>query len=411
MCYLILMLSIAIPPIGIIGGLYGLYKNFQNWRIFVFCIALGIASVAYCYYPKGDPDLVRYIEYITSLRGVSLADALTYGFRGETNTFMFSAFCWLAAQINDPHIIPALSSFFVYFCGMNVACKLSEDLDINRGVTLTYILFILLSLNAYSIFNNVRNIFAFTIISYAFFRDVYLHKRNALTIILYIFPVFIHQSAVLLILVRLVLFIVPKMRKAMLIVVLFLKPIIHIAYGVAIKFSSGNVIISLIKTLIIRAEVYYNDTSSSWGLYIQNILSFKVERVLNIGFTVIIGMLILYLTRKERTGKTRIEKKTLVLMDYSYVLCILTISCWPMLSPTYWRFYSVAVLFSAVVFYTVSKNGNQNSVLLSRAILLVIPFQVLLSVVRLSNSDLTALLLKPFVSSPVIVLGKALFAL
>lgn len=411
MKYLLLIISILVPPLGIPSGLLGLCHNFRHWKICVFCIALGIASIAYCYYPKGDPDIIRYIEFIDSLGGISLSQAFLNSVKGESNTYVFTFFCWIAARIHDPHIIPAISTFFVYYLGMFVTCQIGEDNGIKKYTVIAYILFIILSLNLYSIINNVRNVFAFTVTSYAVFRDVYLKKRNLSTLILYVFPVFIHQSAILIILLRLSFSFATKIRFVMMFLIGFINYIASALNKMLQNINSSNIVFILVKTFVSKADLYFNDTSSRWGLFIQDAVTYKIERYINICFALFICAMILYIFRLEKTGKIGKDKsfcKMRAIREYSFTLCLLTISCAGMLTPEYWRFYTVTVLFSAIVFFELSRYASKEVRFFKNVIFLITPIECMICIRRIVFSDLPTLLLGPFISSPIVIAIKAM---
>lgn len=411
MFYAMLIITLAIPPIGILAGLLGIYQNFRYWKICIFCIALGMASIAYCYYPKGDPDIIRYVWYIESLKGTSFYDAVASGIKGETNTFVFSFFCWVAAQINDPQIIPAVSTFFVYYCGMYVTCYIGADKRIKRSIVIAYVIFMLLSLNFYAIINNVRNVFAFSVVSFAIFRDMYQKKRNWGTWVLYIFPIFVHQSAVLIVLVRLAFNLAVKAKIVMLILVGAINTLASAAHKFMLRIQAGNIVVDLLKTFTRKADEYLNDTSSSWGLFAQKSLTLRIERLIDISFAVFISLLILFIIKKGISKLEVDDQRIKSMRNYSFIVCLLTISCTTMLIPGYWRFYSLAVLFSAVPYFEASTCGNKNIKLLANGIFLVTPVACAIWVKMISYSDLTALLAHPFISSPIIILIKDLFGL
>ena len=403
MCYLILLMTITIPPLGLLGGLFGLYQNFKKWPIYIFCISLCVASIAYCYYPKGLTDIVRYVAYINRLKGLSLGEALRTGIKGETNTFVFSFFCWIAARIDDPQLIPSISAFFVYYCGLYVTCKVGEDYKIGRNKIVGYVIFTLLALNMYSVINNVRNVFSFTLISFALFRDLYQKRRNVFTIILYIFPVFIHQSAVLFILIRVTFHFASKVKIVLFALAGFFNVFSSLAGNLISRIQSDNVIVNLLKTLILKADMYYNDTSSRWGLTTSRSMSYRIERIANISFAVLMCVIIVYISRTKEKRNVEIEKREKDLVDFAFVLCLLTISCAPMLMPEYWRFFSVSVLFSAIVYYEAQKGSIVHVKNLSNCIFLITPVTSIIWIRELLNSDLRCLLIRPFVSSPLFI--------
>lgn len=406
---IILFYSLCVPPIGIFGGLYGIRKNFRNWKTYIICVALSLAAIAYCYYPSGDPDLTRYFSYIEGLQNESLIYALNNGIKGETNTYVFSFFCWLAARIGDPHLIPAISTFFVYYFGLFVTCKVGEDINASVNEIIYYLLFIITSLNLYSIINNVRNVFVFTLISFAVFRDLYLRNRSFLTYFLYIIPIFIHQSAILLILVRIVFLMASRAKILILILVAGIHPEIRLAHNLISNIDFDNMIYGILKNFIAKADMYINDVDSAWGLYSQMSRTFRLERYIDIGFVIIVCLMVFSIVRFDEHYRFESNAYIRNLINYSFILGALTMSCATMLTPEYWRFYSVTALFSGPVYLYHSRLKGNGFKLLRNSIFIVSPFACLIWIRLISYSNLTKLLIYPFISSPFIVLFDNLF--
>lgn len=408
----LLSISIILPPIGILAGLYGIYKDYSKWNIYIICIALSIAAIAYCYYPKGDPDLVRYVAYIESLRNAPLSYAMNYGVKGEGNTYVFSFFCWIAAQMDDPHIIPAISAFFVYYIGLYITCKIGFDYEIKTNDIIIYILFILITANMYSVINNIRNVFAFSVVSFAIFRDCYLKKRNWVTWVLYIFPLFVHHAAILIIGLRLLMNVVGRIKMIAFLSMILIKPIINFLYAITVRISSHNVFVNLADNFILKAYLYYNDTSSPWGLFVKNSKSFKFERIIDIFFAVIICLMIFIIdnSSSEQLLSKIIKGSRLKQIIYlPFMLALLTISCATMLTPEYWRFFTVTLMFSAIPVLVLLNYGSDNVRLFSKSVFLIAPLSFIVWIRFLFFSNVATLIFKPFISSPLLILVNGLF--
>ena len=92
MSWIVVIVSILCPPLGIVGGIIGIYKDYNKWKYYILCIALGMASIAYCYIPKGDPDIVRYWDFVESLKNYSFIKALNTTMHGDGNLYVYTAF-------------------------------------------------------------------------------------------------------------------------------------------------------------------------------------------------------------------------------------------------------------------------------------------------------------------------------
>ena len=165
---IMIALIIICPPIGIILALFCLYKGYNNWKINVFCISYAMAVFAYCYIPTVDSDLVRYHQVIQQVKQMSFIDAANYNLYGEGNLYSFMALCWILGKISQPNLLQAISVFSVVYIALNVNYRIANDNKIMHKESFYSLLFLLLNLNFYFLVNNVRNVFAFSLICCAY---------------------------------------------------------------------------------------------------------------------------------------------------------------------------------------------------------------------------------------------------
>ena len=59
-------------------------------------------------------------------------------------------------------------------------------------------------ISPYSIIGNVRCVLAYVLISFAIYRDLVQKKRNILTLLLFFLPIYLHSSAIIVVLIRFV---------------------------------------------------------------------------------------------------------------------------------------------------------------------------------------------------------------
>ncbi|MBQ9131938.1 MAG: EpsG family protein [Clostridia bacterium] len=421
MSRIFLFTTILIPPTGLPLGLYGLFKNPAQWRKYVFCLALALASFAYCYIPLGAPDLVRYFQFVEETTRMSFQEVLKYGIRGESNLYIFSIVMWVIGKIGDPHLLPAISTFLVYYIGFYVTCKVGIDMECSGKPIAWYVIFLMMALNYYSIINNVRNVLAFCLIGFAIFRDCYQKKRNVWTYILYIIPLFLHQSAISILLLRLAVQLTKKLKIVAIICVVMLKPLLGLMFPIAQGMSQSNVIISLIKNLLIKSYRYFYDTDSEWGLIVQESGSYQLLKLIYIFAAVVVCMMAYVLSKKLFNRNMEIPSDVCdgnqglfgKYLDFVFCLGLLTISCAPMLAPEYWRFASVMLCFSGILYFWGTKISPPRTAThyLSHCIFLIAPIGLMLWVREMQKSELYELLVHPFFSSPIIIVIRDLAGL
>lgn len=418
MSSIIVFLSMICPPVGLIGGIRGITKNSHYWKRYVFCAALAIAAFAYCYRPFAETDLVRYISYICSMSNLSLAEALGYNYYGSESLFGFNLICFICAKIGDAYLISAFTTFVIYYIALCVTCRVAFDMNAKKKSIVLYVIFILFALNFQGIINNLRNVFSFSLIGYALFRDRYLKKRNLWTIFLYLFPCFVHSSAIVVLLIRIFIPIIGKFKLISTFVILFIPTILKILDFIFTKFSSSNIVFFLIKNSITKGLEYFSDTSSAWGIEVQGSLVAQTSRIVYIGIAVLICILCIYMERNKHHFEPLLNQDAeiylhsqKVIIDFVYAMCLLTISCVTMLTPGYWRFSSIYIIFGAIIFIPFFEVSiSKNTYIVSRIPILLSPICLIAWCVNM-NCDMITFLFKPFLSSPIIIAFKGLIKL
>lgn len=410
-----LILSILFPPIGLPIGIYGLYKN-HNWKQCIACIAICLATFAYCFVPTGHPDLVTYFERIADYRNLTFKEAFFYEERiGSGNLYSTYVFFWIVAKIGDYHLISSITTFIIYYIGMYITCSIADDLAINNKTRNAYIIFLVLTINYYGIINNIRNVCAFAIIIFAVYRDCYEKKKDFLTLFLYLFAIFFHTSAILFFAVRLTIEIKGVLRYLVSGIIVMTPNILDIIYPYALRMPSNSVF-NVIRYSLIKGYRFFNDTSSEWGLIVANSGSYKLSRVLYISLAIIFSICaIRVLGDKNIYNELKINGYNKVEELKKFTSCglyaaLLTIACLPMLMPEYWRFASAMILSCAPIYY-LSHQLKKSSILiriLHRSIFLFTPLCMMLWIREFKACDLTILLFGPFISSPIIIFFKDL---
>lgn len=401
------IIACLIPPLGFPLGLIGIRRDSKCWKIYIFCLSVAIASVAYAYVPTGASDLTRYIENFEEFGKKTFIDAITYS--GSTQgglgkgLFVLYAFYWVVGRIGDYHLAAAFTTFVVYYVALYITCDFGVREHMSSRYMLRYIVFILLVLNLYAITNNIRNIFAFALVCLAVYRDCYQRRRNLWTILLYIIPVFFHTSAILFILLRGVLLLNSKWTWGISVLLLCTTTIVNILHSWIGGMSSSNYIFSMFIYAVQKAYTFFNDTSSTWGLIVQNSGSQKLARIAYISIAVVYCVVIMCDLYNKKC-KSNVQGNTV--MRFNLYSGLLTISCAQMLTPEYWRFASAMVISGGVSYLSVIKHPKGRvEQLLMHFVILIIPICTSLWMRDLINScEWIKLLYKPFLSSPVFIL-------
>lgn len=416
-------MTVLCPPLGLILGYLSVKKKDvygYHPKTTAFCFSMFLASVAYSYIPVGAPDLVRYFAFVEEVQQLDLLDALQNGIHGESNLQVFALFSWLVGKTGDYHLLPAISVFTTYFIGIYVTMTFAKDLKANTLSMTAAVSVVMLMPNYYSVTNNVRNILAFSLVGLAVFRDCYQKKRNIWTYILYFIPIFLHPSSMIIIALRFAIKLPDKIKIVSSVFTLFIVEIVNIGYELSGRISGGSLVGKMIKDFAYKGYAFFNDTDSSWGMTVAKSGSYKMQRYLYISFAalfcIVCVIVVSDIKKKEEENKATIKLKKVFgiyvcdnkycrLVDFSFYAGLLTIACLPMLMPEFWRFASATLLFSGpAMLYSMNKLKKVRYYTYS--LMCYVPICMAIWVRDLRLSNIPYLLINPFFSSPLIIVGK-----
>lgn len=322
-------------PLSFCVSFYYFIKSPINWRKIFSLYVISLFMIGYCIESGRVTDMTRYFIQIENLKGLSLSDAIqTMNDRLYITDFFF----WLSATFNMPHLVTGIPVALVIGVASYIACDYADESGEHHYLWI--VLLLVLTKNSLStLANNIRNVSAFSIAVLAVYREIKQKKKNSLTILLYILPIFIHTNGLLLVVARLLIPLVKRRRFFVLIIIAALPAIIEIAYSNVTSIPIGGSVGVIIRRLIYSAHHYLAGTSSyarsqaaSTNAQIKRIIAFS-----RLGFTT----LIIYKELKENPTDFK---------AYTLILASLALSCTAFNTPAYWRF-STALLIANIPMY------------------------------------------------------------
>jgi len=401
---LITLISVLIPPLGLPLGIVGLYFDRKSWKWYVFCLAYAFGASAYCYETTGTSDITRYFEYIEGIKKVSFSHILDYGKYGAEGEalYVFNFICWIAGKLNDPHIVPFISVFLVYYLSFRIYCEIGNDYNIKARDMIWGVLFLVMALNFFSLVNNIRNVLAYIIVGYAVYLDCYKKKRNIMVLLLYVLPIFIHSSASVLIIIRMLLFLAKRGKVAGVAIAMVLAPILEALKNLATNMTADS--LKYIRKAIFMAYNYFNDKSAiEWGLEAQ---ASGTERLFKIAYITIMIIMCAYFYFIIREMNKRKDTRASNYFTFVFYIGLMGISCTPMLVPIYWRFSATMIALGGCVF-PMSLKAQKKMVVIRQISWIVLyalgALCMCLYIWRMnSGSSLPSVFIQPFYSSPFI---------
>lgn len=409
--WILILTTLICPPVGLVLSLLCLSRSDRNWRTCIFCIAYALAIFAYCYQPTTDSDLVRYGEIIAQVKNMTFSEAVNSKLYGEGNLYVFMAACWFFGKIGFPNLLQAVSIFVVYFIAGYINYRVATDNDVSYKKSFATLIFLILNSSFYSLTNNVRNVLAFVIIFYAVFRDIYLKKRDVLTIVLYITPCFMHASAILLVMFRLIVSITGKIKWLLLVLIIIMKTLVEYLSTIFSSLGKSNIVLSLIGNMLSKGNRYYNNYDSAWAMTAYNSGSMRLMKMIVVLECVVITVFIFRRTflYKSGVGQENVAIKSterLKLIDYLFLVDIMGFACVPMHMPEYWRFLVVIILFNGVVLLDTEFDVVKNNFFcyLRKCLIIVTPIYFALSIRDLIlYSKPLSMVINAFMCNPIII--------
>lgn len=361
----IYLIFLSCTPILAIVGIIGIYFNSKSWRKYIFILSLVIFMVAYSYQPHGSSDLTRYLEYISECKGLTFFQVnQLFGDSLYVKNFFF----WLVALINNPHLIPAITTTIVYGVTWYITCDSAEM----KGNTTSLPIVLLLQtmcLQFVTIINNVRNVSAFSLVILAAYLELVKKRKSIFIYILYVIPIFIHPSALVLVIFRIML-ILPRIVTLLLVgVMIFFPVLLNFVYSSGIAKFLG----SFMNENLDKLWDYLNDPLTSvYSSYVSSSRAFMFQRYSMMGLAVI--MLVAYIyVRKNKVGK-----KLYLFESFNALINVMTLACWPIVTPMYWRFSTAAIASSGTILSRIWANKGTGAMIIKILLFVVAFFLVII---------------------------------
>lgn len=310
-----------------------------NWKFFLVLFIYSVFVFSYIITPAYENDLTRYFQIIDSIRNLSLGGAaakMNDGLPVENLLF------WIVARIGDNHLLPAVSTSVVY----GITAYVTLDYAQNEGFLEDAWLVLLLQVLQYSFFsitNNVRNVFTFSIVVLAVYRDLYKKKKDVLTILLYLLPCFMHKTGAVILMLRIMVRFVKKALPLVIGIILFLPSVIIFLYSNRSRITMGGVVGRLLRKIVSSAYNYLSGTTD-YADTVSGSTGQALIRMIVMLTILILGVLCYLYNNTCQSG----------LNTFCFLLCAVVLATNVFKTPAYWRFAAAAVIASPpAVFWAV----------------------------------------------------------
>ena len=343
---------------------------------------LTVALLAYNFIPDASSDLTRYFELLDYYSTMSIREAIEATSNG---LYVMTFLMWAISKTGCYGLMPMMTASAVYGVGAYITCDFAEQKGQCKMIPMLLLIqFFFLPLT--NIFNNVRNVFAFALIILAVYRDIIKQKRNLLTIILYIAPIFMHTSAIVLVILRFIAPFVKQLKELFLVGVFFVSSLISYAINHISLVSWSRILTNA----ILKSERYSSDAylETAWGAKVAGSLYFRLCYLMTMFFAVLIIILYFRILRSSELSEIRTDKnmqitgaehprgtilqwtiKALqahetVFINYGFLIAITVLGCSVFNAPHYWRFAVALTLpLGAMLVVVMERYGDMEIIL------------------------------------------------
>lgn len=335
MLVLVLILFIFFPILALPFTLIGLLaeKKINNKKIYCAIFSIIASITLFCLYPDSTMDLYRYYNIMHTYSNMSFnnfSSEILSGIEPLMNIIFF-----IFSQMSNHHLLVLFVGIISYFIQFYIIFDYQKKVNLsNFQLNIIIIYFISTFLIIYHI-AGIRLCLGRMIFLLALYMDFFKNKHSLFNKLLYVVPIFIHQSILIFLILRICLFLNKNkfdLKFAILMLMVSISPRILISFTEKI---SSNVL--AFSKLTSRAESYLSIGNSVANIY-----------KLQFALMIFIYLVIAFMKYKKISTNNKFVNYTLAILSvglfFSYSSSIST------------RFISTACSFTPIIFMDCIKN-------------------------------------------------------
>lgn len=184
---------------------YGKYK-----QMFIAMICLNLSIIAYYFIPPSDYDLNRYYSLMESIKYYDL-DMIFENIIFKPEPLINFLF-YMVSLTGIKQLLPMIVIFIGYFILIYMIWDYCQINKIRPLYSLIITLSLLCIINYIYFVSGIRNLLAFIMLSYAIYLDFIKLKKGIKYKILYLIPILIHNSCIVVLIIRACFEILNKIR-------------------------------------------------------------------------------------------------------------------------------------------------------------------------------------------------------
>ena len=298
-------------------------KNSNIWIVAAIVWTAFMTILGFYFRPLDVCDVHNYWYYISRYEDIPLKQAFN-----RTNYYLYvtDIWFWLIAQSGNKYLFSATSCLMAYGIYSYIFVDWVRRNKISKNAVTCGFVFLFGNIAFVLIASSARNFVSMAFFILAGYWEYILDKKKKLSVCLYVAAVFIHNTTLLLVLLRIVWPYVKKYTTILCGISLGILPIVMGVLSNIIENYEDNLLTIVIKKVI---QYYYLDSSWNSGGY------YVVRKWITYALFLLSFLIIKYVVRMVNTGK---------LKDLVHALCLVEVMVFPIRSEIYTRFMQPLIL-------------------------------------------------------------------
>lgn len=322
----------SFPPLLLFYAISGLYYNPSKWRKYIpaFLFFVFIIICAFNLKDGTNKDLVRYYEWLDLSSKLSLAEISQYF---NDDLYVMHLIYWVIGRLGIHQLLPALSITIVMLSVTYITCDLAEYHGSFKSIKYVLLLQLMFLPSVY-VMETVRSGLAYSLIIILAYLDMVKGKKSIFIILGYFCCVFIHHSAVIFIVLRIMCMLPVAIKKLLIFFPLLVMPMVYYLQDFIDTFGLGHNV--FLAKFVHKALVYSTNEVTAYGMYAEKALTMFFLKIVMTTEAVLILVIVFYLLRNNVVK----EKRHQSFLYFFGFINLLTLAMVPMPVPIYWRIAS-----------------------------------------------------------------------
>ena len=333
-------------------------KEIEPYKVkkLIFPLAFICGAIGYSMRFNMQNDLTRYFSQLIEFTNVPFKEIIINDLDG---LFTRDALFFYVAKTNNEYILSFLVGFLSYFVVFYILFDMIRNSEIKfKGYEIIFMSVLCVGfVPLVNIITNVRCVLAYLIMSLGVYRNCVKNKFDVLTIILYIIPLGLHSSAIILLAIRIISILLKKFSKISIIIAISLPTLINFTHDFANRINFGFIGLML-KNAINKAYYYLYWNEGGWASQIESSISNYFTRITGTIMICSIILMLFFLNNNDKEKNKKIQYLELPMVNYLYYVSVFALGCLTIKTGAFWRFSAVIIMLSPVVFIQMIEKNN-----------------------------------------------------